>query len=74
MDKPILSARSHLPILSGADKQACARAVAVGAAFLLILCVDCAVYLALSGEQAGWEAVLRRAPGWVCSLLRACSA
>lgn len=48
--------------------------VAVGAALLLVLCVDCAMYLALSGESATWETLLRRAPGWMCTLLHACSA
>lgn len=47
---------------------------AVGAAALLVLGVDCAIYLALSGEPPSLAAVLQQAPRWLCGLLRICSA
>lgn len=47
---------------------------AIGAAALLVLYVDCAIYLALSGEPVSWTAMLHKAPQWLCGLLRACSA
>lgn len=47
---------------------------AIGAAALLVLGVDCAIYLALSGEPVSWAAVLQKAPHWICRLLRVCSA
>lgn len=52
---------------------ACA-VVAVGAAALLVLGVDCAIYLALWGEPPSVAAVLHQASQWICRLLRACSA
>jgi hypothetical protein len=52
---------------------ACA-VVAIGTATLFVLSVNCAVYLALSGEPPSLAVVLQQAPRWICGLLRACSA
>jgi hypothetical protein len=48
-------------------------AAAIGAAVLLVLGVDCAIYLALSGEPPSLALVLHQAPRWFCGLLRTCS-
>lgn len=50
-------------------------ALAFGMAALLVLGVDCAIYLAVvSGEPPSLAVVLQQAPRWICGLLRACSA
>ncbi|WP_394706517.1 hypothetical protein [uncultured Hydrogenophaga sp.] len=74
MEKLTFLAATRRPGLYVTQKQVCARAAAMAAALLLVICVDCAVYLALSGEPAAWETLLLRAPGWVCAQWRACSA
>ena len=47
--------------------------VAIGMAALLVLGVDCAVYLALTGEPPSLALVAQQAPRWFCGLLRVCS-
>lgn len=47
---------------------------AVGAAALLVLGVDCAIYLALAGEPPSLSAVWQQASRWLCGLLHICSA
>ena len=47
---------------------------AIATATLLVLSVDCAIYLALSGEPPSLAVLLQQAPRWICGLLRACSA
>ncbi len=49
-------------------------AAAVAAATLLALGMDCAIYLAFTGEPASLEAVVRQVPQWFCGVLRVCSA
>jgi hypothetical protein len=47
--------------------------VAIGAATLFVLGVECALYLALSGEPPSLALVVQQAPRWFCGLLRVCS-
>lgn len=49
-------------------------AAAVAAATLVALGMDCAIYLAFTGEPASLVAVVRQVPQWLCGVLRVCSA
>lgn len=48
--------------------------LAIGIAVLLVLGVDCAVYLAFSGEPPSLAVLWQQASRWLCGLLRTCSA
>lgn len=48
--------------------------IAIVAAALLVVGVDCAIYLALSGEPPSLAAVWQQASRCLCELLRICSA
>lgn len=47
--------------------------VAIGTATLFVLGVECAIYLALSGEPPSLALMVQQAPRWLCALLRVCS-
>ena len=47
---------------------------AVAAATLVALGLECAIYLAFTGEAASLVTVARQVPQWICGALRACSA
>jgi hypothetical protein len=48
-------------------------AAAVGTATLLVLGVDCAIYLSLTGEPPSLDLVAQQATRWFCGLMRTCS-